>query len=114
MHEREKGNNIHCASLHPGSKIGTDIARGNLFVNLAFKYVISWFTKTIDQGCSTTLTCCLMPVEHLQGQYFDNCQVRIPRKMVYDKKDGDVLWEVSEDILTKAGHGDRSSMSSNL
>ena len=110
LYEREKDNNIHCASLHPGSLIATDIARDNFFANLAFKYIISWFTKTIDQGCSTTLACCLMPVEQLKGQYFDDCQVKNPGKMVYNKKAGDVLWEISEEILTNVGFGSESNL----
>lgn len=99
LYEREKENNIHCASLHPGTLIATDIARGNVLANFVFKYIISWFTKTVDQACSTTLACCLMPAEQLKGQYFEDCQLKKPGDMVYNTKAGDILWEVSYDLL---------------
>ena len=55
-----------------------------------------------------------MPVEQLKGQYFDDCQVKKPGKMVYNKKAGDVLWEISEEILRNVGFGSESNLNRSL
>ena len=55
-------NHITACALHPGTMMGTSIVRDSGVLNFFMQYVLSWFTKDMDQGSSTTLTCCLAPV----------------------------------------------------
>mmetsp|Transcript_24669 Transcript_24669/g.30189 ORF Transcript_24669/g.30189 Transcript_24669/m.30189 type:complete len:332 (+) Transcript_24669:304-1299(+) len=99
--EKEEANGITTASLHPGSLIATDIARENLIVYLFHKYVIGWFTKSVNQGSSTTVTCSVLPPEDLKGQYFSDCKA-IPESKRATGERGqnarDLLWKISEDL----------------
>ena len=73
LHEKEKGNGIVSASLHPGSMISTDIAARNGWIQtFVAKYLLGMFTKNPDQGAATTLYVCLLPQNELEGQYFDH------------------------------------------
>jgi len=52
---------VTCWSFYPGTAIATDIARNWSMGMWLQKKVLSWITKDVDQGSSTTLFCCLAP-----------------------------------------------------
>jgi NAD(P)-dependent dehydrogenase (short-subunit alcohol dehydrogenase family) len=77
LNENEKKNGVVSCSLHPGSMISTDIGtRNGILQAFVLKYIIGWFTKNPDQGASTTIHCCLMCHDDIDGQYFDNCKIK--------------------------------------
>lgn len=101
LHTRESGpeGGIAACSLHPGTMIATDIARSSFIADIFMKYIMSWFTKSINQGAATTLYCCLLPWEELQGKYFDDCAPKEPSSIVRDEIAQRVLWELSEELI---------------
>lgn len=90
---------VAVCSLHPGSMIATGIASKSLVAHFFVTYIMSWFTKTLNQGASTSVLCCLLPPEELQGQYFSDCGVKDASVIAQDEKAQDVLWEASEQLL---------------
>jgi NAD(P)-dependent dehydrogenase (short-subunit alcohol dehydrogenase family) len=95
---------IAACSLHPGSMIATDIARNSFVADVFMKYVMSWFTKSINQGASTTLYCCLVPWEVLQGKYYSDCVATEPSAVVKNEVAQRVLWELSEELVRGGGN----------
>ena len=103
LHAREQGNGVVSASLHPGSMITTDIGtRNGVLQSFVVKWIIGWFTKNADQGAATTLHCCLMDHDRLQGGYFDNCH-RKPASVLTRGEDGRragvALHEASQQLI---------------
>lgn len=90
---------VAACSLHPGSMIATDIARQSVIADFFMKYIMSWFTKTVNQGAATTVLCCLLPADQLRGQYFCDCSVKQPSDIAQSEAAQDALWEVSEQLL---------------
>eukprot|EP00966_Prymnesium_polylepis_P114640 2649226-Prymnesium_polylepis.1 len=89
---------IAACSLHPGTMMGTSIARGSVVADFFMRYVLSFFTKDMDQGSSTTLTCCVAPHETLRGGFFCDCQLTKHAPLVNDDAACEVLWELSEEL----------------
>ena len=55
------------------------------------------FFKTPEQGCQTTLYCCLEPsIENDSGKYYDNCKEKQPNRKALVEEDQKRLWELSE------------------
>ncbi|GBG32639.1 WW domain-containing oxidoreductase [Hondaea fermentalgiana] len=99
LHARESDNGIVACSLHPGTLIATDIVRNqNGLVQFLTRYVISFFTKSVNQGTSTTMYCSLAPHDSLQGQYYDNCAPKRESKRATSTA-AKVLWDLSEELL---------------
>ena len=90
---------VAVCSLHPGSMIATGIASKSLVAHFFMTHIMSWFTKTLNQGASTSVLCCLLPSEELQGQYFSDCGVKTASAIAQDDVAQDVLWEASEQLL---------------
>eukprot|EP00924_Labyrinthula_sp_SR-Ha-C_P003779 snap_masked-scaffold_3-processed-gene-4.8-mRNA-1 protein AED:1.00 eAED:1.00 QI:0/-1/0/0/-1/1/1/0/355 len=105
LNEIEGKNGVVSCSLHPGSKIGTEISTGGSFLfSFFFKHIVGYFSKTIDQGCSTTLSCALSSAERVAGKYFSDCQEFEPPKLAADMESNlrrKVLWEISENLCAK-------------
>ena len=71
---------ITACSLHPGTMMATSIGRDSGLVRFLMRVVLAPFTKDMDQGSSTTLTCSLAPHHALAGRFYVDCQ---PGKYVY-------------------------------
>mmetsp|Transcript_11072 Transcript_11072/g.12674 ORF Transcript_11072/g.12674 Transcript_11072/m.12674 type:complete len:330 (-) Transcript_11072:591-1580(-) len=101
LYELEKENGITTCSLHPGALIATDIARENRLLYFLHKYVVGWFTKSLNQGASTTVTCSFLPENQLKGQYFRDCNpVSCSRRAQGDRGQAarDLLWKLSDEL----------------
>jgi WW domain-containing oxidoreductase len=98
---------VSSCSLHPGSLMATEIARESSLVDFFLGKIMSWFTKSMDQGSSTTLSCCLRDPEELQGRYFADCQVATCSTRVTEKENQDALWSLSEELCAKFRDGGR-------
>ncbi len=86
---------LTACSLHPGTLITTSIGRDSILMAFLMK-LISPFTKTPQQGASTTMVCALGDAQAVAGQYYSDCQ---PAKMSDEAANPDVakrLWELSE------------------
>lgn len=102
IHERENSNGVAACSLHPGTFIPTDITRSsNGWIQFLVRNILSWFTKSVNQGASTTIYCALLPQGSLQGQYFDNCSTKAKSRRATDSA-AESLWQVSEELILKA------------
>eukprot|EP00924_Labyrinthula_sp_SR-Ha-C_P002795 snap_masked-scaffold_13-processed-gene-7.7-mRNA-1 protein AED:0.01 eAED:0.02 QI:0/-1/0/1/-1/1/1/0/340 len=105
LNEMEFDNGVVAVSLHPGTAIGTNFGAsfGKAF-GFFFKHVVGAFTKSVDQGSSTTLTCLFAPEDEVAGKYFSDCKAAKEGKFASGeagKRNRDVLWELSEDLLAK-------------
>ena len=89
---------ITACALHPGTMMGTSIVRDSGVLNFFMQYVLSWFTKDMDQGSSTTLTCCLAPHEALLGGFWSDCCLTGHPSVVNDERARDVLWDLSREL----------------
>ncbi len=95
LQRREGNNGITVASLHPGALITTSIADNNgAFSRFMFKHVISWFTKSVNQGASTTMYCLLAESEAVAGKYHSHCHAVKTSKLVTPEA-ASVMWELS-------------------
>ena len=97
LHRQESPQVVAC-SLHPGSAIATDIARGSTIATFAMKHVLSWFTKTMAQGTSTTVACIVDKAERLEGNYFSDCQEKIASSRARDERAQELLWAASSQL----------------
>ena len=93
-----KADGIDCASLHPGTMMATRIARDSAVGDVLMRRVLSLFTKDMDQGSSTTLTCCIAPHGSLNGGFFSDCALAKHHKLVADDEAAEVLWALSEEL----------------
>jgi NAD(P)-dependent dehydrogenase (short-subunit alcohol dehydrogenase family) len=99
LHAREAANGVAVCSLHPGNLIATDVARDfGGFTQWIVKTLGSWFSKSLNQGASTTLFCVLLPHHTLEGLYFCDCKPKPCSKLATDKA-ADVLWELSQELV---------------
>jgi len=101
LNRREAANGVVSCALHPGSLIATDISRNtNPVVRFALHYVIGRFTKSINQGTSTTLTCAMAPPERVAGNYYCDCQEKACSKLITDAACA-TLWDLTEEIVAE-------------
>ena len=96
--EKLAGDGISSCSLHPGTMMGTSIVRDSGVLNFFMRHVLSWFTKDMDQGSSTTLACCLAPHEALLGGFWSDCRLTAHASLVNDARAREVLWELSNEL----------------
>lgn len=99
--ESALGSGVYACVLHPGNMIPTDIVRGGVLQNFCMKQVLSWFTKSVDQGSSTTLLCALLPEEEIGGEYFVDCAARKPHYFARVEAAADLLWDISLEAVSK-------------
>ena len=93
-----KADGIDAVSLHPGTMMGTSIARDSPVGEALMKRVLSLFTKSMDQGSSTTLACCLAPHGTLQGRFYADCCLSKHHALLDDDQGAEALWALSEEL----------------
>ena len=99
LHRQYASDGVVACSLHPGSMIASDIGRESWIANFYLKYINSWFAKSVDQGASTTVMCCLMPASELKGQYFNDCAVFAPSPLAQDENVQSFAWALTDELL---------------
>ncbi|XP_071088414.1 WW domain-containing oxidoreductase-like [Haliotis cracherodii] len=96
---------VTCNSLHPGNMMSSSLARHWWFYRLLFTLVRP-FTKSMQQGASTTVYCGVsLDLEGLGGMYFNNCCRCMPSPASCDDKLGRALWEISVKLLASRTMG---------
>lgn len=105
LHEQEAAasSGVTACSLHPGTAIATEIARGSSIATFVMRRVMSFWTKDVNQGASTSLYCALCPHDQLQGRYFSDCAPALaatsPKVLGETGKEAcTTLWSLSEDL----------------
>ncbi|MEP4484798.1 MAG: SDR family oxidoreductase [Halioglobus sp.] len=87
---------LTACSIHPGSLVTTDFGRESRLFRAAF-WLASPFTKSPNQGASTTVYCALHePASEVAGGYFSHCR---RAKQTGEAKNPQVaakLWSLSE------------------
>ncbi|MEP0202964.1 MAG: SDR family oxidoreductase [Halioglobus sp.] len=87
---------LTACSIHPGSLVTTDFGRESRLFRAAF-WLASPFTKSPNQGASTTVYCALQePASEIAGGYFSHCR---RAKQTAEAKNPQVaakLWALSE------------------
>uniref|UniRef100_A0A8C6T7J5 Dehydrogenase/reductase (SDR family) member 13b.1 n=1 Tax=Neogobius melanostomus TaxID=47308 RepID=A0A8C6T7J5_9GOBI len=99
LHKRLQGTGVTCYSLHPGA-INSEFDRNmNRVLVLFMKPITSFFFKSPEQGCQTSLHCTLQEaLEPLSGRYFSNCTARNVFAKARDDATAKKLWELSESM----------------
>jgi len=118
------GGGVSCCSLHPGTLMATSITRESGVASFALGRILSWFTKSMDQGSSTTLACCLreegggqtqtqaqtqpqtqgqtqsqaQTEGQIEGRFYSDCQRATCSTRVTDVKSQEALWVLSEEL----------------
>jgi len=87
---------LTACSIHPGSLVTTDFGRESRLFRAAF-WIASPFTKSPNQGASTTVYCALHePASEIAGGYFSHCK---RARQTAEAKKPEVaakLWSLSE------------------
>ncbi|XP_069116897.1 retinol dehydrogenase 11-like isoform X2 [Argopecten irradians] len=96
--KRLQGTGVTTTAIHPGT-VKTELSR----------YVRAWFRpfyifmKTPLQGTQTTLHCALDErLDTVSGKYFSDCAEKQPSRAAMNMEDAKRLWELSEEMVTKA------------
>lgn len=97
LQRRYSAQGLTACSLHPGALVTTDIGRGSLAMRIIMQ-LISPFTKTPNQGASTSVYCAIEANASLvAGQYYSHCQPARMSAEAADEKVAAKLWQLSED-----------------
>uniref|UniRef100_A0A914W822 Uncharacterized protein n=1 Tax=Plectus sambesii TaxID=2011161 RepID=A0A914W822_9BILA len=111
LHRKEHSNGINVYVLHPGTMIGTGIARNYGVLGKVFNVVTKPFTKTLEQGAATTVYCAADPeLDNNSGRYFESCwddEKHLQTALARDEALQDALWHASEELLQKYESGRR-------
>jgi NAD(P)-dependent dehydrogenase (short-subunit alcohol dehydrogenase family) len=99
MEARYAVHGVHSCSLHPGTMMGTSIARESPWAEVLMQKVVKYFTKDLDQGSSTTIACCLAPHDTLKGRFFSDCKVEKHSALVDDDEACETLWNLSDELV---------------
>ncbi|KAG8122560.1 hypothetical protein E2320_018044, partial [Naja naja] len=94
-----EGTNITCYAVHPGF-VQTEIGRS--YPRFAFWVirVIKLFLRDWKTGAQTIIYCATEEgIERLSGQYFVDCQPKVPWPQACDDQMAMNLWEFSEMLL---------------
>ena len=94
VHKHYSAKGIASCSLHPGTLMASDMGHESAVANFVLKRVLSWVTKDLEQGASTTVYCSLAPHDALEGEFFSDCQ-RAPRSALATDAACEALWELS-------------------
>ena len=103
LQRRYGAQGLSACSLHPGTAVTTDIARGSGIMRVGMK-LISPFTKNPNQGASTTVYCAAYASpKDIQGNYFSHCKQSKASREANDPEVARKLWELSEGFCAKHG-----------
>ncbi|VDN53287.1 unnamed protein product [Dracunculus medinensis] len=101
----EKINNIYVYILHPGTMIGTGIARNFGFLWQLIAMLTKPFTKSLQQGAATTIFCAVSDdLRNNSGHFFQDCQVanqNSAQLLMSDEELQDLLWNKTMDIINE-------------
>ncbi|CAD7086448.1 unnamed protein product [Hermetia illucens] len=90
---------ISVFALHPGNMISTSLSRNYWIYRLLFA-VVRPFTKSLQQGASTTVYCATADeLKGLTGLYFNNCFFCEPSKLAQNDAMAESLWKISEEMI---------------
>ncbi|XP_044726700.1 WW domain-containing oxidoreductase-like [Chrysoperla carnea] len=90
---------ISVFAVHPGNLIATDLSRYWWGWKLIF-FIVRPFTKSLQQGASTTIYCATVPeLSSSSGLYFNNCSVCDVTANAKDSELAKALWEISNDMI---------------
>uniref|UniRef100_A0A0A9WTG0 WW domain-containing oxidoreductase n=2 Tax=Lygus hesperus TaxID=30085 RepID=A0A0A9WTG0_LYGHE len=104
LSEKWAAKGIAVFSLHPGNLIYTDISRYWWVYRILFAFVRP-FTKSLQQGASTTIYCATAPeLDSLTGLYFNNCFRTEPSKAAQDPILGNKVWNLTKEMILRTGH----------
>jgi len=97
LHRRESSNGVVSCSLHPGTMMATSLGRESWLASFALKYLLAPISKSMSQGCATTVKCTVVEPGQLQGQYWADCEPTRASRLATEKGEeaGAVLWELS-------------------
>ncbi len=94
---------LSACSLHPGALVTTDIGRNSAVFRVLMK-LISPFTKTPNQGASTTVYCAAYAkAEEIQGNYFSHCKKARATKEANNPETAKKLWALSKEFCARHG-----------
>ncbi|KAG1666827.1 WW domain-containing oxidoreductase [Nymphon striatum] len=97
-----KDKQVRCNSLHPGNMINTSISRSWWVFRLLF-LLVRPFTKSLQQGATTSVYCAIHSDLHdVGGLYFNNCCVCPVTDLAEEPTIGDKLWKISEEMIQMA------------
>ncbi|KAK3760106.1 hypothetical protein RRG08_064776 [Elysia crispata] len=86
-------------SLHPGNMMSSGMPRHWWLYRLLFALVRP-FTKSMQQGASTTVYCAVAEeLSNVGGLYFNNCCRCPPSKAAFSKSMAAALWSLSEKLI---------------
>jgi NAD(P)-dependent dehydrogenase (short-subunit alcohol dehydrogenase family) len=98
LYRRENSNGVTAVALHPGNLITTSIADNQgPFIRFMFKNVVSYFTKNVNQGTSTSLYCILADAGSVAGQYHSSCAPATISKLATPEAAA-TAWAMSETL----------------
>ncbi|KAM3854856.1 dehydrogenase/reductase SDR family member 13-like isoform 1-T1 [Vipera latastei] len=104
LHVRElanrlEGTNVTCYAVHPGN-VKTEISRFCPRWLFGLGWFVKLFLRNCDSGAQTTIYCATEEgIERLSGQYFVDCQPKVPSRQARDDQLAKKLWEFSERLL---------------
>ncbi|XP_058019929.1 dehydrogenase/reductase SDR family member 13-like [Ahaetulla prasina] len=104
LHTRElakqlEGTNVSCYVVHPGI-VRTEITRSVSRWAFLLLWFLTVFGRDCDVGAQTTIYCATEEgIERLSGQYFVDCQPKVPSPQARDDQLAKKLWEFSKRLL---------------
>ncbi|KAM3854867.1 dehydrogenase/reductase SDR family member 13-like [Vipera latastei] len=104
LHTRElanqmEGTNVTCYAVHPGL-VKTEVFRSYPRWLFWWVWFMKLFSRNCDSGAQTTIYCATEEgIEWLSGQYFVDCQPKVPSRQARDDQLAKKLWEFSERLL---------------
>uniref|UniRef100_A0A7E4VMV8 NAD(P)-binding protein n=1 Tax=Panagrellus redivivus TaxID=6233 RepID=A0A7E4VMV8_PANRE len=104
LHRDEASSGIHTYVLHPGTMIGTNIARNYGAFGKIANTLLKPFTKTLQQGAATSVYCAVSPdVADRSGRYYESCweEEKDLAPLARDEILQDALWTKSLELIKK-------------
>lgn len=103
LHRDENNHGISVYVLHPGTFIGTGIARSYGIFGRIWNVVSKPFTKSLEQGAATTVYCAASPeTRSISGKYWESCwddEKNLDVQLARDERLQDALWEKTDKLL---------------
>ncbi|CAH1779030.1 unnamed protein product [Owenia fusiformis] len=102
LQRRLCSSNVTSNVVHPGNCINTRISRQWWMWRLLFT-ILRPFTKSTEQGASTTVFCAVSKdLEGVGGMYWNNCCQCISSEQSRNEKLAKKLWDISATMIDKA------------
>lgn len=95
---------IKAYSLHPGGVSDTQIHQRNRLLDRFLFRCGMIISKSVQQGCMTTLFCALSD-DARPGHYHSDCCVREPSQLACDVFRAKECWEETEKLIAEKVHG---------